>query len=191
MKLLLHCCCAPCTAPLVENLLKKQLFQREQLVLYYFNPNIQPIEEYQQRLDSMKQIADFYQLALIIPDYQSEKWFKEIQQSLPRPPVSYLENSERCSVCFQIRLRSTVQYAQQHHFDYFSSTLSVSLYKNVSVIKQIGQELTKQYKINFYQFSVNPQDAKQRSIVLSHQLGLHRQKYCGCLFSLSKKNKVR
>ena len=189
MKLLLHCCCAPCAAPLIENLLKKQSFKPAQLVLYYFNPNIQPAEEYQRRLDSMRKLANFYQLSLIVPDYQPNKWFKEIQQSLPRPPVSYSENSKRCSVCFRIRLKSTAQYAYQHHFDNFSSTLSVSLYKNVSVIKQIGQELAKQCQLKFYEFSISPQDAKQKGINLSHQLGLYRQKYCGCLFSIPQKTK--
>ena len=191
MKLLLHCCCAPCAVALIEYLLKNQSFKQKQLVLYYFNPNIQPIAEYQRRLDSMKKIANFYQLSLIVPNYQPNEWFKEIQQSLPRPAVSYSENSERCSVCFRIRLMSTAQYAQRHHFDNFTSTLSVSLYKDVSVIKQIGQELAKKYKINFYQFSVDPRDDKQRSIVLSRQLGLYLQKHCGCLFSIPQNNKIK
>ena len=183
MRLLVHCCCAPCAVPLIEYLLDRQLVQSDQLVLYYFNPNIQPAEEYRRRKSAMKKIAKFWRLRLIVPDYQPIRWFKEIQQSLPDPAVDYSENSQRCLVCFQIRLTSAAQYAQQHHFTAFTTTLSTSWYKDVKAIQRIGQKLAEQYKITFYEIPLDPGQVRQRSIYLSHQIGLYRQKYCGCLYS--------
>lgn len=204
MKFLLHICCANCALVPLETLLRRSTqIKRQtnadisanpprnqpesafQVILFWYNPNIHPKEEYEKRLADVKRLADIYHLSLVIGDYEKEKWF-ELVKGLGKEP----EGGKRCQICFRMRLEKTGGMARDKNFDYFSTTLGISKYKNTDIIDQIGQELAEKYGIKYYQFEVNKNEAFRQELELSKKYNFYRQKYCGCIFSIFEKNKV-
>ena len=89
------------------------------------------------------------------------------------------EHGERCSLCFRFNLERTAEKAAELGIDEFATTLTVSRFKNSAKIFHEGEDLPGFLKIDF-----KKKDGFNRSIVLSKELGLYRQDYCGCEFSL-------
>lgn len=174
-KLLLHSCCAPCSSAVIEKL--KDYFQ---ITILYYNPNIEPYEEYERR--KKEQIRFIKELDANIQfmdsDYDQEK-FKEMSKGLEQEK----EGGARCSRCYHLRLNKTACLAKEHNFDYFGTTLSVSPYKNSEKINKIGEVLSEEYKINFLYADFKKKDGYKRSIELAKKYNLYRQDYCGCLYS--------
>lgn len=174
-RLLLHSCCGPCSSYVIEYLSK--YFD---LTVYYYNPNIYPIEEYEKRLETQKQLLErLGGAAMIDSEYDPDRYFEQ---------VSGLENEreggKRCTVCFEMRLRRTAEKAKIGKFDYFATTLTVSPHKNTQIINQIGEELADEYSVKWLPSDFKKREGYKRSIELSKQFELYRQNYCGCKFSL-------
>ena len=85
--------------------------------------------------------------------------------------------------CFQLRLNKTAQVAKENNFDYFSTTLTISPYKNSNIINNIGSELEKIYKVKWLYSDHKKKDGYKKSIELSKKYNLYRQNYCGCIYS--------
>ncbi|MBW2966058.1 epoxyqueuosine reductase QueH [Candidatus Woesearchaeota archaeon] len=176
-RLLLHVCCAPCSTSVIE-----KLKENYDVTLFFYNPNVEPINEYEKRLNEAERYAEAMDIPIIIGDYDIIDW-----QSAVRGHENDPEGGERCAICFRFRLQKTAQVAKEgtHQtkegdsspsFDLFTTTLTVSPYKNAEIINQIGKEFD-----NFLE-----QDFKKdymHSIELSKKYNLYRQNYCGCLFS--------
>jgi len=168
-KLLLHCCCAPCASSVTERLLPEY-----DITLLFYNPNIEPFEEYEKRLAEMnKLLAAIQNLQLISCDYDNDV-FSEAVSSLRDSP----EGRERCRTCFHIRFEKTAQLATG--FDVFATTLTVSPYKDAGVINKIGEDLGKKYGVKFLVADFKKQEGFTRSVELSKKYNLYRQNYCGC-----------
>jgi len=97
------------------------------------------------------------------------------------------EGGKRCTECYKLRLEKTCIYAKEHGYDYFTSTLSVSPYKNAEKLNYIGKELEKKYNIKYLTADFKKEDGYKLSIDLSKKYNLYRQDYCGCEFSKNKK----
>lgn len=170
-KLLLHVCCAPCSTAVIERL--KNDFD---VVMYFYNPNIYPEEEYNKRLENARIISKEMDVELIEDIYDPEKW---------KNAVKGLENEKeggrRCSICFEFRMKKCADYAESHGFKFFTTTLSVSPYKNYAEISRIGNKLK-----CFLDYDFKKENGYKRSIDLSKQHNLYRQHYCGCRFSIHK-----
>jgi len=169
IKLLIHACCAPCASAVLEKLAPDY-----ELTLLYFNPNIQPESEYQRRLAQfvkLKQLADF---ELIAAEYDPQEWLK-LTDSLATEP----EGGARCQTCFDHRLTYTAELIDDH--DAFATTLSISPHKNLEQINSAGRSAASRYDQTFLEFDFR--DLYQRSVELSAELDLYRQKYCGCLYA--------
>lgn len=179
-RLLLHSCCAPCSSAVLERLLP----DFDVTVLYY-NPNIQPKEEYQKRLDEQKAFLQTLAVPMIEGDYNSSEYYLSIygKEDLP-------EKSPRCFECYRFRLEKTAQVARENGFDFFTTTLSVSPHKNADWINQIGERLsTPQTK--FLAANFKKQNGYLRSLELSKIHNFYRQSYCGCQMSQSaRQNKL-
>lgn len=175
--LLLHTCCAPCSSSVIERLTK--VFN---ITVLYYNPNIEPIEEYNKRKEEQKRfIATFNaknRLDIIDCDYDNE-YFHKIVQGLEKD----LEGGNRCFKCYKLRLEYTAKKAQELNYHYFCSTLSVSPYKNSQKLNEIGLELEKKYNIKYLISDFKKRDGYKRSIELSSKYHLYRQNYCGCIYS--------
>ena len=93
------------------------------------------------------------------------------------------ERGKRCYKCYNLRLEETAKIAEQEHFDYFTTTLSISPYKNSNWLNEIGEKLDKQYTATYLYADFKKKNGYKRSIELSKQYHLYRQDYCGCIYS--------
>ena len=168
MKLLLHCCCAPCSTAVTEALGVENIKPD----LFWFNPNIHPYTEYCSRRDSLASFAKDEKLELIIEDVYGLREFINAVHSCPE---------KRCHYCYRVRLETTVMRAAQKGYEAFSTTLLTSPYQNHELIRQTGEECAKRYGVEFFyrdfrsRFREGQKKARER--------GSYMQKYCGCIFS--------
>lgn len=175
-RLLLHCCCAPCAAYVIQELQKSY-----EVTLFYFNPNIFPKVEYDIRCKELKKYAQRMNLELILAGYNHDNWLSVVQ-GLEKEP----EKGKRCEVCFKYRLEETMKKAQELNFDLVCSTLSISPHKDFNVINQVGKKLSKEFKVKFLESNWKENGGFQRSCQISEQENFYRQTYCGCEFSIRK-----
>ncbi len=175
-KMLLHSCCGPCSTAVIE-----KLIDEFDLVVYYYNPNIFPKEEYFHRLQEQKRfLKQKYgdKIALIEGEWDCET-FRNISKGLELEK----EGGSRCAICFRMRLEGTAKFAKENGFDIFTTTLSVSPYKNHNLLNEIGNELSIKYQVEYYNANFKKNDGYKRSVELSKSFDLYRQNYCGCEFS--------
>ena len=175
--LLLHSCCGPCSSYVLEYL--SQFFR---ITLFYYNPNIYPQEEYFRRLaeqrDLLEQLPLKHPVSLVEGDYDTEHFYA-VAKGLEKEP----EGGERCFACYELRLRQAAALAKEGGFDYFTTTLSISPYKNAQKLHEIGERLGQEYGVRPLPSDFKKQGGYQRSIALSREYELYRQDYCGCVFS--------
>jgi len=172
-RLLLHCCCAPCSTHVITIL--RPSFD---LACYFYNPNIQPTEEHERRLAEMQRLAARLTIPLTIPCYDPESWLKAVTGHELEP-----EGGPRCLICYRLRLDNTARHAAGAGLPWFASTLSISPHKNAQAINTIGQEIAASLGLNFHAADFKKKDGFKSSLQLSKQHGLYRQTYCGCRFS--------
>lgn len=175
--ILLHSCCAPCSSHVITFL--KEYFD---ITIIYYNPNIYPYEEYKKRKDEqirlLNEIKSKNKLNIIDCDYDNNIYEKTIK-GLEKEK----EGGSRCYKCFWLRLDKTAQIAKENNYDYFSTTLTISPYKNSTVINEIGKELEIIYNITWLYSDYKKKDGYKKSIQLSKEYNLYRQNYCGCIYS--------
>lgn len=183
--LLLHSCCAPCSSYVL-----KYLSDYFKITVLYYNPNISPESEYLKRIEEQKRLISemsFKNLVKLIPETYNPAEFYNAVKGLENLP----EGGERCFICYRLRLEETAKIAKQNSFDYFTSTLSISPYKNAEKLNEIGDELAKLYGINHLPCDFKKKNGYKESINLSKEYNLYRQDYCGCVFSKAEKdNKI-
>ena len=174
-KLLLHACCGPCSSYTVEYLSK--YFD---ITIYYYNPNTYPEEEYKRRLEELnKFIGNFNSSIKVVEEnYIPNEFYKSI-----RGLENLGEKSKRCYECYKLRLDKSAKYAKENNYDYFTTTLSISPYKNAEWINEIGIELESKYNINYLFADFKKKNGYKRSLELSKEYKLYRQEYCGCVYS--------
>lgn len=181
-RLLLHSCCAPCSSYVLEYLCK--WFE---ITVYYYNPNIYPYDEYIKRKNEQIRLIKAFnlegkQINIADADYDSDTFIK-ISKGLESQP----EGSTRCHKCYEFRLKKAAEFAKNHDYDFFATTLTVSPYKNAQIINEIGAKIEAQFNIKYLYSDFKKKSGYLRSIELSKQYDLYRQNYCGCIFSLSQK----
>ena len=174
-RLLLQCCCAPCSSYVLEYL--SQYFEID---LFFYNPNIDTAAEFELRRRELWRLADEMELKVghIAPEYRPEE-FLEMAKGLEDAP----EGGPRCKKCFELRLERTARAAAEGGYDYFTTTLSISPLKNAALLNAIGGELAGRYGVAYLFSDFKKKEGYKRSIALSAQHGLYRQDYCGCRFS--------
>ncbi len=167
--ILLHICCGPCLIYPFGRL-KAQGFN---IRGFFYNPNIQPPDEYARRMEALKILSREFLLEVEYPEYRETEFIQAVKGR---------ENSpQRCRLCWSLRLSKAAEFAKQKGFKAFSTTLLVSPYQDHEAIKIIGGQIARESGIEFYYedfrtgFRQAQAEAKQR--------GIYRQKYCGCLYS--------
>jgi predicted adenine nucleotide alpha hydrolase (AANH) superfamily ATPase len=170
MSMLLHACCGPCACYTTEKLLSEGVTP----TLYFYNPNIHPYQEYQRRLEGLRQLGILRELPVVVePGYQLENFLTAIA---PTPRFK-----TRCAICYRIRLEKTAQKAQELGFDSFGTTLLISPYQNRELLCELGRELAEQYGLTFIDEDFRP--GFRQSQTQAKEYGLYRQGYCGCVYS--------
>ena len=173
-KVLLHSCCGPCSSAVIE-----RLNPHFELTIFYYNPNIEPLEEYLKRKEEQKRLLkELGNINFLDCDWENDK-FKEMAKGLE----DVKEGGIRCHKCYNLRLEKTAMEAKKLGFDYFATTLTVSPYKNSQVLNQIGKEISSMLDIKYLYSDFKKKEGYKRSIELSKKYNLYRQNYCGCIYS--------
>ncbi len=172
-KLLMHACCATCV--LHPYTAAKKDYN---ISIYYYNPNISPKKEYEKRLEGMRTVSSKFSIPLIIGKYQKQKWDRAAAGLEDEP-----EGGKRCIACFKLRLFETAGMAARLGFDKFCTTLSVSPHKDVNALNLAGEQASAYFNIGFLKYDFKKKDGFQKTMIMSKQLALYRQNYCGCIYS--------
>ena len=176
--LLLHSCCGPCSSAVLE-----RLQAHFDLTLLYYNPNIEPEEEYRHRLSEQKRLLTLQSFPVkLLPCEWDHEAFSAFAPALADAP----EGGERCLACFALRLNYTARMAKAHGFEYFTTTLSVSPHKNAEVLNRIGAAAGEAAGVKYLTADFKKKNGYLRSLQLSKEYDLYRQDYCGCLYSKGK-----
>lgn len=173
MRLLLHACCTDCILKFIDSI-KEEKEKFKEIVVYFYNPNIQPRSEYLSRLKSLQKIAEEKNIRVIVPDWSPKEYFKSIKSK---------KKGKRCLDCWSLRLEKSFKYAKENGFKMVSSTLISSQYQNREKIEEIGNNLAKKYGIEFW-------IAKNINCKLKTK-GFYKQNYCGCCYSLVERSEEK
>ncbi|MCR5741284.1 MAG: epoxyqueuosine reductase QueH [Gammaproteobacteria bacterium] len=176
--ILLHACCGPCTCGVYP-----QLAPDFNVSILYYNPNIYPQEEFDKRLEMLKIINKHWPFKLIETEYDESVYLCQVKGH-----ETDKEGGKRCELCFRNRMEKAAKYAKENGYDIFTTTLSVSPYKNADLLNQIGNELEDQLGIKYLYSNFKKHDGYKESIRISKEFGIYRQNYCGCRFSLNEKD---
>jgi len=175
--LLLHSCCGPCSTYCLE-----VLAEYFNVTVLWYNPNIQPLEEYNLRLENqrklLKNLKTKNKIDLLEIPYNTDE-FLTVAKGLENEK----EGGARCTQCFILRLEEAARLSKELGFEYFTTTLTVSPHKNALLINEIGFDMAKKYGVKFLPGDFKKKNGYKRSIELSKQYDLYRQNYCGCAFS--------
>ncbi len=167
-KLLIHSCCAHCTAYTADYWQK----QGYEVSLFWYNPNIHPYTEHQHRLEAIKALAQEMNLPILIEEgYDIVAYFRQIAG----------HEAERCRYCFGIRLSKTAETAHQKGFDSFTTTLLISPHQKHDLLKEIGNSIAEEKGIEFLYADLRKRYSDSRHITKG--MNLYRQQYCGCIYS--------
>lgn len=177
--LLLHSCCGPCSTSVIDRL--KEYFD---LTVYYYNPNIFPKEEYFRREEEQRLYLESLGIKYIQGNYDNDR-YEALIKGLELEP----EGGSRCSVCFKLRLDRTARMAAEMKIEYFTTTLTVSTHKNSNIINEIGLKVAEENKVKYLVSDFKKNDGYRKSIMMSQELGMYRQDYCGCLYSKKEREK--
>lgn len=172
MKVLLHICCGVCAAGAAEQLLSEGF----EVTGYFYNPNIYPYEEYQRRLEAAQKAADELKFSLEEGLYKPDAW-TAVTESLKEEP----EGGKRCEVCFRYRLDATYKHLDESGYDYFTTTLTIGPRKPADIVNSIGSEIG---GAKFLVRDFKKKAGFQRANDLAKEWGIHRQHYCGCIYSM-------
>lgn len=178
----LHSCCGPCsTFPL------EFLYPYFDITILYPNPNIYPKEEYERRLSELKRYVDIFNnehnqnIKVIEFEYDNDEYNNIFYQY-----YSQNEGEERCKMCYRLRMDRAYKYANEHHFDYFTTVMTISRQKSSQVMNQIGLELQMKYTTKYFLSDFKKKKGIDRSQELRKQYSLYNQLYCGCKISYEK-----
>lgn len=174
-EVVLHTCCAPCSSAVIECLMENGI----KPLVFYFNPNIYPLEEYEKRKAECSRYAGSLGLTVIDGDYGHACWLECIK-GLEQEP----ERGLRCYRCFELRLSATARYASEHGYKVFCTTLASSRWKDLMQINAAGRYAASLYPpAVFWEQNWRKGGLSERRNILVREHGFYNQQYCGCEFS--------
>ena len=180
-RVLLHVCCGPCSSAVLE-----YLTQYFELTLLWYNPNIYPEAEFQKRYDTLLKLLHDMGLdgrvGVLFEEHRSAEYYARARGLDDEP-----EGGKRCTECFRLRLEETAKIAAARGFDYFCTTLTLSRHKDAVRINAIAEEIAQKEGVKWLPSEFKKRDGENRSIALCEQYNVYRQLYCGCEYSLKKR----
>ena len=158
-KLLLHSCCAPCAGEIMEAVAASDI----DTTVYFYNPNIHPIEEYEIRKEENKRFCDKLGFSFIDADYDKDNWFERVK-GLENEP----ERGKRCTQCFDMRFERSALFANENSFAVYATTLGISRWKDMHQINDSGHKAAKRYeKVSYWDFNWRKKGGSSRMIDIS------------------------
>jgi predicted adenine nucleotide alpha hydrolase (AANH) superfamily ATPase len=161
-KVLLHICCAPCSASAVKFL--QNIYD---ISFYWYNPNIYDEEEYKKRKESAVKYSQELNIS-----------FHEDANFLYNDKDWKSESSEDCKFCYTLRLEKVAKFAKDNSFDFFTTSLLSSPYQKHDLIKNIAGSLSDKYGVKFLYCDLRPGFYEGENLL--RQKGYYMQKYCAC-----------
>jgi predicted adenine nucleotide alpha hydrolase (AANH) superfamily ATPase len=182
-KLLLHSCCAPCAGELMEALMASDI----DFSIYFYNPNIHPVQEYEIRKQENIVFAEKHGIPFIDADYDKDNWFERIKGLEMEP-----ERGKRCTACFDMRFERTALYAYEHGFSVISSSLGISRWKDMEQINGSGIRAASRYPgMEYWTYNWRKNGGAARMYEIAKRENFYKQEYCGCVYSLRDTNAWR
>lgn len=172
-KILLHVCCGPCASGSIPKI------EGWDITLYFTNSNINSNEEFEKRFDAALTVSEYYRNPIIRDSYEHSKWLEYIKGLESEP-----EKGKRCFKCFEFSFIQAAIKAKELGIPYFTSTLTISPHKNSFKIIEIGERIAKEYGLTYLSMDFCKDNGFKNSVDISKELGIYRQKYCGCEFSI-------
>ena len=183
-RVLLHSCCGPCSSAVLE-----YLTQYFDVTLLWYNPNIYPREEFDRRFKTQVELIEKMGLAEKV-SVLAEPWKSEDYYARTKGLEDEPEGGRRCEACFRLRLIEAARLAKHYGFDYFCTTLTLSRHKDADLINRLGEEIGRAAGVSWLPSDFKKRDGENRSVELSEKYGIYRQLYCGCEFSLRRRQAV-
>jgi predicted adenine nucleotide alpha hydrolase (AANH) superfamily ATPase len=173
-------------------------------IIFYFNPNIYPQEEYEIRKAESKRHAESLGIQWIDGDVGcqmldvgcqmsvvSSQWsashaeWLEAMRGLENEP----ERGSRCARCFYYRMLATAKKAQELGIPFFATTLASSRWKNLEQINAAGEKAAKDVgcqmlDVHFWAQNWRKDGLQERRNALLKEYAFYNQQYCGCEFSM-------
>jgi predicted adenine nucleotide alpha hydrolase (AANH) superfamily ATPase len=180
---LLHSCCAPCSGEIMEALLASGI----DYTIFFYNPNIHPLSEYEIRKEENKRFAEKYHVPFVDADYDSDNWFARTKGMEFEP-----ERGHRCTACFDMRLERSALYAHENGFKVFTSSFGISRWKNFQQVNECGIRAAAPYPdLIYWTYNWRKKGGSQRMIEIAKRERFYQQEYCGCVHSLRETNRWR
>jgi epoxyqueuosine reductase len=177
---LMHSCCAPCAAELMEALLESKI----EYSIFFYNPNIHPKKEYELRKQENIKFAQKHNIEFIDADYDTDNWFDRVKGLEFEP-----ERGERCTKCFDMRFERTALYAKEHGFPVITSSLGISRWKSMEQINGCGLKAASRYEdMSYWTYNWRKKGGGARMYEISKRENFYKQEYCGCIYSLRDTN---
>ncbi len=182
-RLLLHSCCAPCSGEVMEALLASGI----DYTIFFYNPNIHPIQEYELRKNENVRFAEKHNVPFVDADYDKDNWFARAKGMEMEP-----ERGIRCTMCFDMRFERTALYAHENNFDVMTTSLGISRWKNMEQINDSGIRAVAPYpNLVYWTFNWRKKGGSARMLEISKREQFYQQEYCGCVYSLRDSNRWR
>lgn len=173
-EILVHACCATCAGYVLQSLAPDYT-----PVIYFYNPNIHPQQEYIKRKDELKRYAHGQNIRFIEESYNPPEWFECIK-GLENEP----EKGLRCNQCFFLRLDKAASYAAENNIKAFTTTLTISPHKNSKTILEIGDKIARSKNLFFLAKDFKKKEGYKKTMEIAKNESFYRQNYCGCIYSL-------
>ena len=182
-RLLLHSCCAPCSGEVMEALLASEI----DFSIYFYNPNIHPVQEYEIRKEENIRFAQLHNIPFVDADYDKDNWFERVKGLEWEP-----ERGKRCTVCFDMRFERTALYAHENGFPVISSSLGISRWKDMNQINTAGINAASRYPdMKYWTYNWRKGGGAARMYEIAKRENFYKQEYCGCVYSLRDTNRWR
>ena len=175
--LLLHSCCGPCSSAVLE-----RLIPHFAVTVFFYNPNILPLEEYEKRLSEQRRLLrEMGDIPLLEGAYEPQRFLSLVRGFEEEP-----EGGARCERCFALRMEETARVCKKEGYDLFTTTLTVSPHKNALQVNTAAERAAKAAGVAALPADFKKRGGYLRSLTLSREHGLYRQSFCGCPFSMPK-----
>lgn len=175
-KVLLHTCCAPCSCSILQRMTESGITP----TVYFYNPNIYPIEEYEHRKREVVRYAQKMKIPLVDADYEVDGWLQAVEGHEEES-----ERGRRCMICLEMRLGKTAAYAASNGFKVFATSLGISRWKDLEQVNRAGRHAAALFPgLIYWEHNWRLGGGQEQTERISKEEGLYRQNYCGCLYSL-------
>lgn len=155
--------------------------------IFFYNPNIHPIKEYELRKQENIRFAEQFGVPFVDADYDRDNWFARAKGMENEP-----ERGIRCTMCFDMRFERTALYAHENGFPVMTSSLGISRWKNMAQINDCGHRAADHYPdLMYWDYNWRKGGGSSRMIEISKRERFYQQEYCGCVYSLRDTNRHR